>query len=459
MTIGSGGNPSFSGTDGIFPLIHFRDDSGAAPVFKMFDTNTWSVTPSPITGGMPIADLSFRPHACDSNGSVLYCAGQEVLGGFYVLNDSIRAYDFSTGIYSTASATTGTLVFASIDASGPFGAVEMTNGEVRSLSHNGGQFLYESVACNAAQTARHPVVSSSMVVCQGAVLSGGRVDRYTLEVWDRATDSRITHALGLDEPRPAQAKGGWITYDTDNSVQAAFVLGGFDPGAAPFDPTLYGCSAFRQLKYARADTRAVEGVGCPEGDSVLYVMSERLDGTYSAYFVDELDPTNPEYEVLGEYIVYVNSLGEVVWITVDVNSLSNYVYEWEPNETLENARDLPTWKRARGSLVPKTDVDLWRVELEEGTTYRIATGLPMPGALCYAPGEDTVVTLLDSYGAQLTANNWNWFVSDGYEYRNECGIIDGYTAPYTGTYYIQVSSGSLAWPIGMNDYGLSIETL
>jgi hypothetical protein len=40
----------------------------------------------------------------------------------------------------------------------------------------------------------------------------------------------------------------------------------------------------------------------------------------AAFHVDQLHPTNPEYQALDEHLVYVDATGHINWVTADTKS-------------------------------------------------------------------------------------------------------------------------------------------
>jgi len=302
-----------------------------------------------------------------------------------------------------------------------------------------------TVASGLSGIDAHPAVSEQLVAYQS--LASGTI---YLNAWDiaagtdpsatdpSATPSTISHAMtGGLAPNPSYAKGNWVSFETANSVESAFVAGNWDPGMPPFNPSAHACSSFRQMKMDRSDIQLVQGVGCPEAPSVLYAMVRLLDSSYHAFFVGKLG-ANGEYAIRGDEIVFTDGNGDVTWVRADMAQMGDYIREAEPNDNASAATPLPDWKIGTGNVLPG-EVDFWAVELLQGVPYQIATGRMGPGGLCYYDFEDKNVALYDAFGNLLAQNDDHFGLYGNTWLWNQCGIIESFIPNYDGVYYVAVS--------------------
>lgn len=414
--------------------VHYLDS--VTGQWLLWDPATWTSSASPI-------QMVLAEH-CDWERHSLFCAGTAPFPLPPYQFPAVAGYSFQSGMEEirilpgkarkvNAAERRAVIVF------------DQTN-EVRLYSLTGGTSLSDQpifVGSGHGGLDPHPVVSETIVAYQTVNANGD----YFLEILDDSGPQPTAHPVGPYEPRPSQALGPYVSFNTQRSVLTAYTLDSWDPGGEKYDPTMQGCDSYRGLKSSPAGMHLVHATGCPEGASVLYALMSK-SGSYGAYFVGTLSQQEPEYDVFRDEIVYVNENQEVVWVKADLTSIAQFTTESEPNDDFSTANRLLLGQIGGGAVPTSsgwTDEDYWWIELTPGN-YDVWTGHNSPGEICPI-WQRKKVTIYNAGGNNSCTNEYNTLTPEGIVpapgdtgIGNWCGRLDRIYAPYTGIYFIRVTS-------------------
>lgn len=454
VIVGTGSRASIGQYEGQL-RVHFRNGSGA---WKLWDPE--AVPAQALEDSI----VPLGSNTCSWRGSVLFCSGTNP----GTMNDFVFGADMT---YRGAPSATYDLPADALygrglnNSNGHFAAVEYSDGAIDRFEYIG-PYLKPTAVRGPSGLQGFPVVSESYVVYQESPNS--------LIAWDGIKMVPVLNVPLGWPPKPSQLIDSRVSFETQTSVQSAFIGGPWDPGSMPYDPTDYGCGAFQQMK-SRAGIDLVRGVNCQEGSSVLLAMVPGYAGNpKEATFVGKLAAFNPTYEMIDiwvknpannqleprYYIVFVNDLNQVVFVEVNRDKIVGYEIDQEPNEDRGTAQYLPPWKAAaRGVFNSKDDKDFWAIELKDGN-YDILTALSGPGITCASNwlGSDiTVLTVDFGEGRNKMGPVGTHWMSD-FLHENYCGGIRPYEAESSGIYYITVEPDPsyFDW-VGPYTYYLTVE--
>lgn len=216
------------------------------------------------------------------------------------------------------------------DVSGSDALVETDSGGVVHLRYAGNPSL-NSATVFAGYTGAVPVqpnalfYGSTSVVYQSEQSGGG----YLLNFFNLVSQTAgLTYGPYSTPLNPSATSGTGIAIEGSTSVLMMGIDdGGPYFGSSPNPSTLAGCDYFRGMKPEWSpflEVWLVQGVNCTglpvgvSGQSVLIALARSGSSSWQAYYVGQLSATEPEYDLFGDEITYVDDLGDVQWLKYDL---------------------------------------------------------------------------------------------------------------------------------------------